>query len=160
MGLVIKIDFEAIDKGFGTWVKALVEMDLREERVEELVLETRVGNSVVGVKYIDLPLFCGICDMVGHGTHNCPKNHDNDEVSSSDEELLGADKGVNKGADSDGFQTPGKKKKKNRKGRNKGGKGKTKGFKMGGGNGGPKIYNNGGKKNLRTDNVGGTDNGK
>ena len=64
-----------------------------------------------------------------------------------------------KGLIPDGFQTPGKKKKKNRKGRNNVCKAKNKGFKVGGGNGGQKKHNNVGSMDLRNGKVSGKDKG-
>ena len=68
LGKVIKIDTEAIDKGFGTFAKALVELDLKVEREFEVDVATSQGVISVGISYVELPLFCGFCDKLGHDT--------------------------------------------------------------------------------------------
>ncbi|KAL8537633.1 hypothetical protein ACS0TY_012669 [Phlomoides rotata] len=88
VGTVIKLDERTASRSMGRFARVLVELDLKQDREENVMFERAGYRSVVYIQYERLPEFCNYCNVMGHSTGNCGTYHNpkqgNNKSASSD----------------------------------------------------------------------------
>jgi len=73
LGTPLTIDDATLNRRFGLYARALVDVDLSEPFFEVVIVE-REGHALsITVQYEKQPSFCTHCKMMGHDIHSCQK---------------------------------------------------------------------------------------
>lgn len=84
IGVPISLDEATSKKSFGHFARVLVDIDLKGDIQDQILVEKEGFAFFVGLKYENLPQFCNNCQVIGHSLVNCTKNSTNEATNQDD----------------------------------------------------------------------------
>lgn len=85
LGIPICLDDATNKKSFGHYARVLVDIDLKKDLDDQVLVERKGFAFFVRIEYEKLPPFCSYCQFVGHSNDLCKRQNNTSNVLKTDE---------------------------------------------------------------------------